>query len=490
MDGTNILFVVMDTARAPDALPTRHPERLPNLARIAAEGVTFENAVTTGPWTLPSHASLFTGQYTSDHGAHAGTRRFDPDAAPLAERLRASGYRTAAVSSNAWVTPEFGFGAGFDDFYVRSRPFPAGEDPATVRDASGRETLDAVIDAARRGTALPTAANALYDRYLRDRYDDGARLANWRIKRWLDGEWDGDRPFFLFANYIEPHLTYDPPADCLPKGVDDGASDRVPQDPWGYLTGAVEMGDAAFETLEALYAAELRYLDARLGRLYDHLDEADLLAETAIVVVGDHGENIGDHGLMDHQYCLYETLLRVPLLVRLPAGSGGRTASDPVELRDLFPTLLELAGADAPTAPSVSDRSLLGRIEGDPDARGGPHREYTVSEYLSPRPSISTLEDRRESPSVDVSRYDRALRCLRTDRWKYVQSTDGRERLFDVAADPDETRDVIDGNRDVARELKRTLIADRGPLRRPDGGPDRREPSEETADRLADLGYI
>ncbi|ESP87423.1 sulfatase [Candidatus Halobonum tyrrellensis] len=491
MSRPNVLLVVMDTTRHANTLADGTFESLPALARLASEGTVFDGAVTTAPWTLPAHAAMFSGQYTTDHGTHGGTQYFDPDRAPLARRVRDAGYRTAAVSNNTWVTPEFGFADGFDDFYTRSEPFPSGDDPAAAREAVRTDPLGALRDAVADGTAASTAGNLLYDRFLRDRGDDGARLSNWRIGRWLDAH-DGDEPFFLFANYIEPHLPYTPPAEFLPPGFDSGVAERVAQDPWAFLMGETDIGERGFETLEALYEAELRYLDARLGDLFDRLRADGTFDETAIVVVGDHGENVGDHGLMDHQFSLHDTLLRVPLVVKPPAGTGPTvgSVSAPVETRDVFPTLLELAGADAPTHPTVSDRSLLESVCGRADA----HREHAVSEYLHPRPSPETLRERFPDSDVDVDRYDRSLRCIRTPRWKYVQATDGREQLYDVAADPDETANLADDRPRVRDRLRRTLRAERGRFDRPaepaDDGTDRHEPPAGTERRLDALGYI
>lgn len=476
----------MDTTRAKNALPTKNATHLPNLAQIADEGALFDNAVTTAPWTLPSHASMFSGQYTSDHGTHAGTQYFDPSVPPLTRRLKESGYQTVAVSNNTWVTPEFGFGDGFDEFYTRSRPFPAGEDPAFVRDRLRKTPFQTGVELVSQQGTASTVGNLLYEQFFRERGDDGARLTNWRIKRWLSNTRDPNRPFFLFANYIEPHLSYSPPAEYLPDEFDDERCKETPQDPWGYLTGTTKMTDSDFEALETLYEAELSYLDAKLGELYDLLQDRDILDETVIVIVGDHGENIGEHALMDHQFCLYDTLLRVPLIIRHPHETTSENLSSLVELRDLYPTILEIAGADRLTSPTVSQRDLLSSISGHTESDS--HREYTISEYHTPRPSIATLRDQYPNSSVDISQYDRSLRCIRTDAWKYIQATDGREELFDLENDPEETENVVEENASVKEQLRRRLVSERGELKSLDGG--RYEPNAETEERLNSLGYI
>ncbi|MFC6835100.1 sulfatase [Halomarina ordinaria] len=490
-DRPDVVLVVMDTARADSVLG--RPDVMPNLHRLAAEGVTYENAFTTAPWTLPSHASLFTGQRTTDHGAHARTRRFDPSVPTLAERLGSAGYHTVAYSNNTWVSEEFGFDAGFDEFRVGWELLPGGADLAAIAKGNDgtRERLRAVLSEVDRD--LPrTLVNALYARTLRHSYDSGAWLTNARMKRHLR---DSERPFFAFLNYFEPHLEYDPPARYrerfLPAHLSAADLDRVNQNAWAYLTGAVTMTERDFDALEALYRAELNYLDDRIGRLAAFLRERGTLDETLFVVVGDHGENIGDHGMMDHQFCLYDTLLHVPLVVRYPpAFDPGTTTDALVEVRDLLPTLLDACGLDAPTEETVSAHSVR------PDATGTvPAREYVVAEYAAPQPSIDVVRERAadgpgggEATPDALERFDRGLRCLRTTEWKYVEGTDGSEALYHLATDPGETEDVARAS-PIRGELRATLHRHHGDLSLPAGD----APAEPTASarrRLEDLGYL
>ncbi|WP_290811363.1 sulfatase, partial [Halovivax sp.] len=311
----NVLFVVMDTARAEYAYD---PEVMPNLARIASEGTTFANAFANGPWTVPSHASMFTGQYTTDHDTHAGTKRFDPDVPTLAEALGDAGYRTACFSNNTWLSPEFGYDRGFDEFVAGWELLEGGADLLTIRaesdSTSGR--LRAVFRERGVASACETLVNAAYAKFVRKRYDDGAFLTNLRLRRWLSDAHRRDEPFFAFVNYLEPHLPYEPPGRdwrrFLPSGVAPSDAAGVNQNAHRFITGNAEMTERDFAALEALYKGELAYLDRRIGRLYETLEASGALEETLLIIAGDHGENLGDHGLMDHQYNLYDTVLRVP----------------------------------------------------------------------------------------------------------------------------------------------------------------------------------
>jgi len=532
----NVLLVVLDTTRAKTALSTTSPV-MPNFGAIAAEGASFETAITNGPWTLPAHASLFTGQYTTDHDTHAGRGYFDPERPPLAVRLRKAGYRTAAVSANTWISPTYGFGTGFETFWGPNEPIVPSR-PAS-RSQSRQEGEGGCVAAlwSNGFRKLADLANRAYERY-GGGYDTGARLTNRRIKYWLR-QWSRDRPFFLFANYLEPHLHYDAPEPFryryLPDDIEPQEADAVSQDAWGYVAGRIDMTDREFEALRALYKGELRYLDFRLGELYRTLASRGLLDSTLVIFVGDHGENIGEHGLMDHQYSLYDTVLHVPLCIRYPKEvPAGRVVSSPVEVRDVFPTVLDAAGlsiepSEADTK-AVSDRSLLASFgppnpnqyrdrdeftnqengpckePGDAESNGksgestgsidpaAEHCPHAIAEYLVPRPFIETLREHAGSANVNLSAFDRGLRCLRTSRWKYVERTDGTEALFDLKNDPAELHDVAKDRPDLATELRATLQAERGAFKtdihqRPSSEEHDRT-TDATKQRLRALGYI
>lgn len=488
MTPPNILFVVLDTARAQTVLPGLENGVMPATGRIAEEGTTFSNASTVAPWTLPSHASLFTGQHTSDHGTHRGDARFDPSATPLAVRLRERGYTTAAISGNVWVSPEFGFDAGFDQFSMKWDLFWDGADLSAISAAeSPGDQLRELRKALSLSNAPKTVANGIYGKFLANRYDDGAWLTTQRATRWITQR-DSDSPFFLFLNYLEPHLEYDPPAGYaekfLPKDTDPTAVDDINQDQWRYIAGQEEMTARDFESLTALYEAELNYLDLHIGRLYRALSEAEILDDTVVVIVSDHGENIGEHGMMDHQYCLYETLLHVPLVVRYPDEfPAGSDVEEIVETRDLYPTLLDLAGIDyRESDESVSTNSLV------PSSDSDGALDRAMAEYVTPQPSMEALEEHVGHLPPDVEAYDRALRSIRTEKWKLIEGSDGSRELYDVTSDLSEVTDVAADNEAVVERLADRLERERGPMRRE--ATDSAALNERSRERLENLGYI
>jgi arylsulfatase A-like enzyme len=496
----NIVVLLIDTLRA-DHLSCYGYDRAtsPCIDRIAERGVVFDNAISAAPWTPPSHASLFTGTYPSRHGVDRSRLVMREDLAPLPEVLRRHGYRTYGVSSNYWLSRETRFHRGFDRFVqswqlVQTAGGNAPLERQNRKEALGLQTL---AGPEREGGWLHTcggAMNGLYERATRalrrswHLYDDGAWRVNSIVHGWMR-EWKRlDEPFFAFVHYLEPHLRYAPPGryrhQHLPRGVDDRGIARVNQDPWRFLTGRARMGEEDFAILRGLYDGEISYVDWRVGQLHAALRDQGLLDNTLFVITSDHGENIGDHGLMDHVYCLYDSLLRVPLIVGgLAEFPAGERVAEQVQTPDLFPTILKLAGVEEEeTWRQVQTPPLFPR-----DVRGQPERA-AIAEYLEPQPPVGIL--RKRYPEFDPSRFDRTLRTVRGDGYKYIWASDGRDELYDIASDPGEERNLIDAEPEVAARLRKSLeewLASFSPARASD---EELELDAAMRQRLEDLGYL
>jgi arylsulfatase A-like enzyme len=496
----NVVLVVLDTARAKsvgvgpladdrfgssDGPLGSHPT--PTLTGLGAEGAAFRNAFATAPWTLPSHASVFTGTYPSEHGTHGGHTYLDDGLRTLPEAFADAGFRTVGVSNNTWITGEFGFDRGFDDLrkgwqYVQSDA----DMGAVVRGEDLREKLEAIRNHILDGNPLVNAANILYSEFLEPDGDDGsARATDW-VADWVADRSD-DRPFFLFCNFIEPHVAYDPPREYaerfLPEGSSYADATAIRQDPRAYDCEEYDLSDREFAMLRGLYRAELAYVDRQVDRLRTALEDAGEWEDTLFVVCGDHGEHVGEHGFFGHQYNLYDTLLHVPLVCHGGPFTGGRRRDDLVSLLDLPATLLDAAGVDDPELREQwSSRSL--HPESDAD-----DREAVFAEYVAPQPSIERLEARFGEIPERVRGFDRRLRAVRTAEYKYVRGDDGFERLHRIRTDPRERTDVADAQPERARALRRRLEERFDPLEAAAASGEV-EMREGTKDRLADLGYL
>ncbi len=458
-----------------------------NINQLCETGTNQTQTFASAPWTLPSHASLFTGAYSSKHGAHAEHKHLDDGSPTLTEAFHTNGYETVAVSNNTWISEEFGFASGFETLYKTWHHVQSDTDFGEIAQTTqGLETILALADRLTDGNPFINIANALYGKFLRKRTDDGAHRTNEWIGKWLVDR-ELDNPFFLFINYLEPHLEYRPSKEFaeqfLPDGVTYDEAMAVPQDAWAYIAGKSEMDGQDFEILRGLYRAELAYLDRRIGEHRTLLEDAGEWEDTVFVVTGDHGENIGDHGLMDHQYCLYDTLLHVPLVIHGGAFTDGGKNDRLVQLTDLAPTLLDAAGIDAPEA-----REGFQGISFHPDANTDP-REYAIAEYMAPQPSMDALEKRVGELPEEVSQYDRSLRAIRSKEYKLIRGSDGSRELYHVAEDPDEHHDITDENPEIANDIETELDDWLDSFEHVDAS-DPVSMSRSTKDRLEDLGYL
>lgn len=443
----NVIVVVLDTTRVDDGLD---PVVTPTLNDIATAGTVATDAISPAPWTLPAHASLVTGTYPSKHGAHAGHERLDASLPTLAELFQELGYDTLCVSNNTWLSIESGFDRGFDQFKQMWQLVQSDNALSEMVDVTEERRFTAVTKKLFDGNPVANAANALYRLFVRDRVDDGAQRTTEWVNRWLTDH-EGDEPFFLLVNYLEPHLEYRPPRrlaeQFLPEGFDYDEAMALPQEPWEYLADRRIYDETERQVLRALYRAEIAYLDEQLAALKRTLLETGLWEETILLVTADHGENICDHGLMDHQYCLYETLINVPLVVHGGAFTDNGEIEDLVSLVDIPPTLLDAVDGRAEVEPETfQGRSF------HPASTDDPH-EFVVSEYMAPQPTMDALERHLDAVPDSVYEYNRSLRALRTESHKLIRGSDGSVELYDVTTDPGELQNIAAAHPGTVEEL-------------------------------------
>ena len=423
-DRLNVLLVVLEGVRADHVSGSGYTrETTPFLDALARDGVRFLNMIATAPGTLSSHAALFTGVHSVTHGATGENRFLSSRHTSLQEYLKTGGYRTAAFCTNPWVSPETGFGRGFDAFF-------------TQRHDNGL---------AARALLYGRRAS---DRILR-RKDAGARRTNEAVKRWLA---DGDQPFFAFVHYNETHLPYQPPPPYdrvfLPRNVGAARVRAVNQDANKHLAGQAEMSEEDFAILTASYDGALRYVDHRLHEIADFLRARGEWDRTLFIVTADHGEHLGERGLMGHRVGLYDTVLRVPLVVRCPERvPQGFVVEDLAQTTDIAPTILRLLDITDDTA-QMQGRALLdgGR------ATAGP--AFTISERF--RPNLSVLQQR--FPTFDARFLDVRTKAIRTRREKFIWRSDEANEFYDLAVDPDERTNLIGRAAERADALRRQLF--------------------------------
>jgi arylsulfatase A-like enzyme len=390
----NVLIVLIDALRA-DRLGAYgyHRDTSPNLDKLASEGARFDAAIAQASWTKPSIASMLTGLYARQTSVSSGTwaqegqegavlvQQLAAKHVTLAEQLAALGYETGAFGENHHLVPELGFSQGYLR-YDWKQPVHIAPLREIVRRFESRFIAD----------------------WINERYFD-----------WLDAK-EG-RKFFAYLHHIDVHWPYESPAPfsgmftAAPAPEDFNRSKFMPDTVERLREGGV--GELNPETLRAMsdaYDEGIRYVDDRLGKVFDELRRRGVYDDTLIIVTADHGEEFLDHGLLGHGESLYDEVIRVPLIVKFPCPGphcASRVVNSQVELVDIYPTVLGAVGADAPA-------NLVGRNLADPASES--------------RTAYSELT---------------SMIALRTPQWKWIyDEQDDTGELFDLAQDPGEANDL------------------------------------------------
>jgi len=375
----NVLLIILDTVRAQDlGLYGYDRPTTPNLERLASTGVVFEDAIAPAPWTLPSHASLFTGRWPHELSAGFQTP-LDGSAETVAESFRARGYVTAAfVANHLYASRETGLNRGF------------------IHYSDHRRSLRQLLLSSHLGQSYENWRTSWWTgRPVSDR--KVASEVSRNFLRWLNR--DHQRPFFAFLNYFAAHQPYYAPREYRSRY------------------------HSANARLDA-YDAAIAYIDHELGGVFDELDRRGLLDHTIVVITSDHGEQFGEHGLFEHANSLYEPLLHVPLVIRYPVSvPGGLRIGGYVSLRDLPATLAELAASEA----EFSGKSLASLW-----TRNGLSSQDTV---------LAEVEAGiRLDPSYPLSKG--AMKAVFGGRYHFIRNGDGKPEVYDLQQDHGELKNL------------------------------------------------
>jgi arylsulfatase A-like enzyme len=423
----------------------------PNFSRLMRSGLTFANAYSSASWTLPAHASLFSGLYPDRHGAIHPKQVMDRHAVTIAMLLEAAGYRTAAFTDGVFLDRRFGLGAGFERYDDR------------VEGSSKTQRGGRRIPRKGRPNPRPLLGRTLFDRgisFLSTRQDSPQQL--------LEPE---DSPFFLFLHSYAVHDYFflHPWATSLLPGLELKDTKHY----LDCLRGVEPCSPADWEALEALYRAELPNLDEGLGKLLAVFDEKGLWDSTLLVFLSDHGEGFDfQNGRIHHGGRLHEDQIRIPVIV---AGGGIEpgTVEQPISLVDIMPTLMEFLGLQAPEkldgisfAPALRGRSTQ-----------GPRVLYAMEHYF-------WWEEGKRIGAEEVRKQELFVAVIK-DADYYIRGQLGEE-LYDMEDDPKQRRSRTDLGAADLEEL-RGLSASRS-VRRPERTA--REQDEALEAQLRTLGYV
>jgi len=423
-----------------------HRKTSPNIDKIAADGVCFLNNFTPCAWTPPSHASIMTGRYLSGHMTlNLGLRRtlMPKDIPTIAETLNAIGYKTAAFTVNMLVNnEEGGVLRGFKEVFY----------PSLMR----RREKEAAIKALFEEAGEPEGR------------DKGSLYTVHLTKKWIEKNYDGKKPFFIFINVLEPHIPYWPGepfrSRFLPPGVTEERAKKIPQMnshqawrreyPWRH----VEKGDEGefgyprnpedWMIMKALLDGETAQVDHRIGLLIEYLNEKGLYDDTLIMVTADHHDVLWEHKGKTHpnghiEYTghtsLYDANIHIPLVVKgysedFPPGTYVKNMTD---LTDIFSTLIDvLKIEDEKVKKSVQGYSLLSALHENPP------RKFIIAEKWNP------------SIGLFCRSWVKAIRNL---EYKYIWRSTGEEELYNVAEDPYEQENIISKMPEKSKTLQKNL---------------------------------
>jgi arylsulfatase A-like enzyme len=430
-DAPNVLLVVLDTVRADHtSLYGYARATTPALERLARKGIRFENARATAPWTLPSHASMFTGRWPHELQAK-WSAHLRGNFSTLAEYLGSRGYATAGFAANAvYCSYDTGLDRGFTHYedYVLENLSPLRT--ARIIDCA-LQTASGLSQSVGRYLGLGTFGpwREFVGRWFfaHDRRD--AASINRQFLSWLSHRAQPRRPFFAFLNYLDAHVPYVLPEGAWHQfGLQPQTRDefQVVFDRW--LSLDKPRLPQHFRTLARdCYDNCLAYLDQKLGALLDELERRGELDRTLIVVTSDHGEGFGEHNLYEHGESLYRTEIHVPLLIVMPSRErAGMVIPEAVSLRDLPATIVELAGWKS--GSPFPGRSLARLWRGAARPVAPDSSEAVISELHSASP---LLPNQGRSPAQRGP-----LVSLADGDLVYIRNLgDGAEELFDERED-------------------------------------------------------
>ncbi len=444
----NVVVIMLDTAR-PDYLSVYgHPRpTTPYLEEFAATGTRYDRAYSTASWTLPAHASLFSGTLAEIHRATQTNTMVDPQLPLLAEQLQRDGYETAGFSNNSWISKATGLDRGFTTFMDGWKRHASQEKGATIH---------------------PTVA---------------------AVQSWFASRAESKQPFFLFVNLIEPHMPYlsnwqDAAAFFESKRAWQSALERLfPEDESNQTTvrhyaRETPLTESEWHDLRRLYESSLRRTDGVVRSIMAAVDAASERENTLVFLVSDHGENLGDHEHVSHIFNLYDSNLRILLLARGPGFVAGAKDAHLVQITDVHRTILHAADIRA-----GDDCSGLDLREPLPDQR------LLAASLVYPKISLGLFPENMRQEGGALDPYKRELRSAISTRWKYIRGSDGTVEIYDLLEDPHEQRplDPQAVGLDVVKGFEAFIETTKSRVR---GHPERGLPEDpEVLESLRALGY-
>ncbi len=462
-----IILISIDTLRA-DHLSLYGHSRFtsPRIDVFASEGVSFTDASSVAPWTLPAHASLFTGRNPLEHEVIISSHALPKHVPTLAEILKQAGWDTAAAVNSMWIgNPKFELKRGFGKFLF------------IPDDVSRRLPNEQITNQAMEWIDKDRDAPLFVFMHYYDVHSDYTSLGRYEkmFVQPYDGKIDGEEMQLQIMSLPDAYIkrcqeTFDPKKCVLGESHSLVEINKDMQKP--------DLDPVDIQHLEELYDAGIRQMDDELGRFFSFLDERGLMETSAVIITSDHGEEFMDHGRLFHHLTTYQESLRIPLIMRGMGLPQGISIETPVSIIDIPPTVLDWA--DLPPDPGMSGYSL-GPLIKEIESVDGVFE--TRLQYGEASGGIELAEVMGSDAPLYFS--------VRKNDYKLIfRQGDESPSLYDLSADPNEKNDVSASYPDVTRNLWQALKERRDLSYEKTGGIKRIELDEEERETLRSLGYI
>ena len=507
----NILFIVLDTLRRDHlGIYGYHRPTSPQLDQFASRSTLFKRAIAPAQWTVPSHASMFTGTYPQTHHVTQANSLLSGSHPTLAEILKSDDYHTVAFCNNPLVgVLNHGLQRGFAEFYNYASAVPQRPNEAQ-RSAFYREFMRRFRPFARQVGNMFAQNDAMFrialspfwvpiwSKYINFKGNTAHSIAD------LTGYWQQyhaggtEKPLFAFLNLMQSHLPFQPSQDYVDRVAPELRSNRHAYQFMGRFNadGAAwasppepPLEDWQEQVLNDFYDAEIAYQDELLGNLLTYLEQSGQLDNTFVLITADHGEALGDHAMFGHGFTVHQELVHVPLILRgadrVPENG---IVTENISTRRIFHTLLDVAGvrpplaADDPNA-NINQLSLLDAVR-EQDSED----DAAYSEAVPPTTFLHVLEHRNPSVIAKLQLHT-TRRALYSGNHKLTIVGDKAEGLYDVANDPKEIINILHQQPELAAKLMQKLMTF-AQVTSQSSTDAQNDVSEEVMDQLRALGYV
>lgn len=413
-------------------------ETTPCLDEFSKSAIVFKEAISTSPWTLPSHVSMFSGLHPSEHGVLTSGQRTGEDVPLIADMLRANGYNTAGFTNNPWASAVYSLDRGFSHF-------------VEVYKEEKRTNENLLSEGEKKLKRLFSIV------------DGGAERTNKQVEKWLDSAKHNKAPFFVFINYMDAHVPYLAkrpfPTNLSYSSISAIIKSRKFYKNAGEICiGSIEPSQKDFDSVIKVYDDAICYLDWKIGELFDFLKKDSLFNNTMIIVTSDHGENFGEHKsphkgvLVLHEFCLYDTLLHVPLIVKLPfEKKRNMQVQKQVQLTEIPSMILDTVGIECDVPGNSDLANKLEKIKNNEDSKD---ESYAFSEYVTDPAHLRHIE-RADMHLAD--RFDLNLKSVRNEQYKLVISNKSEPELYNLDKDPIELQNIATEQTDILKSLKQKI---------------------------------